>query len=726
MSPLPENEQPLLAATPASSARVTSEASGSGSGSASGSGGLSSFCESALGEKGPVAALERTSSYTSFVDEIEDDIDSISVTVWRKVVGMVSEHRYAVLSAIVLGGLFALSSAMQWLDVSWEAYFTLHITYCAIILMVKDAPPDVVMLGASMIFVTAGITKVEDALGGLSSPGVVSIAMLFVVSAGIQESGGMDIVLRKVLGNPSKTWVAQLRMMIPVAVVSAFLNNTPLVAMMIPIVEAWSQRTGVPTSQLMMPLSFASMFGGTCTIIGSSTNLVLVAVANKHKALAEPIGFFELAVVGLPLAVLGMIYIMVASPHLLPNVKSLADEPADVDEEAAQSFRDTTHSKLYTMDFIIEPGSVLAGESIEQSGLLRINGASMTGVSRDSWTFKKIEPSFTLMNGDVLNITGDATGIRDIRKIPGCVPATVQVNKLGKKRRHRCLAEVVIARHSVMVGHSLRDTLFRKIFNAAVLALRRGNTQLEKEEDIGRIPLAVGDILLIECPATFVRQYRNDPNFALVCEVDDSKPPRHSTYKDTVRKALTVALLVATVGLSSLEVMPLVVAATFASFIMIMSKCITVDEGFRAVKGRVLLTVAAAFGVGAAIEASGAAKAIAEQLVNLSAPGGTPALLVAVYLLTAILSSVVSNNATVVLMFPIANQAALSLGISVRALVFTLMFAASASYCTPIGYQTNLMVYGPGKYTFADFFKFGFPLQLLMMVVTVVLCSALY
>jgi len=976
----------------------------------------------------------------------------------------------------------------------WEGAYCVSVVIVMFIALLKNvAGPDVLMLGALAFELAAGVVDVESGLKGFSNKGLLTVACLFVVAAGISNTGALDYYMSKALGHPRSAADAQLRLMVPIACVSAFLNNTPVVAIMIPIVQKWARKCKISPAQLFIPLSFSSILGGTCTLIGTSTNLVVDGMRRERYPDERALGLFELSKFGVPVLLSGMAYMLVAAPVLLPGGRRRGNEDAasmDVDNLTVGAViprgSPVVDSKvailrglngLYLVsvqrgdmlmravrpDFLLEVGDILIftglvdriGEVCEKHGLVplthdveekmlreglssdapatRTSGAintkkpaiaqsasvewagddlnsmatyppraatptpasqqesqddssiaglgwvhrkdnersrmiidmrsyekvlrqfnsdnigeeapesgtnsphaarsrtkrsstdglfkssstsepssldafakseddavllsqdkkdrhavirarirstsplvgtsstesrfaekylaSIMAVQRASTTSEKVnvgggmlgkiifqandllilhaaansplleqkrereaakakkasgggasgqavprmrssasfknlaestsgknlsayaEPEFTCENDlevlladtssdenftefaipmrvrgngaldgktiravdlsnvpglfmtaiqeggtgemkvpdletilhaeDVLWFAGDMTGMQTLRRIPGLVPQETQVDKLEVRKSDRRLVQAVVSQGSTLLGKCVRDTHFRTRYDAVIIAVQRSGGRIQAR--IGDIVLEAGDVLLLDTSTSFLLDHKRDPAFALVSEIEDSAPPQFDKLIPSVGTA--VVMIAVFVG----GALDLFVAALLASGVMLATGCLTQEAARAAVKWDVIVTIAAAFGISAAMEQSGVANSIASTLVSIGNAAGTgkPGILVAVYIATVVLCNVVGNNAAAALMYPIAAGSADQQGIDNVQMSFLLMLAASASFMSPFGYQTNLMVYGPGGYVFANFLKFGAPMQVVQLIVSV-------
>ena len=581
--------------------------------------------------------------------------------------------------------------------------FTLAVVgIITVLLAATRLPADAVFVGALTLLLTAGIVSPGEALAGLSNEGMVTVGVLFIVAAALRESGGLALVSHRALGLPRSVAAAQARMMLPVTLMSAFLNNTPIVAMMMPLVIDWAKKIGISASKLLIPLSYATILGGTCTLIGTSTNLVVYGLLLQHSK-TERLGLFDIAWIGVPCAVIGLVYIIAFSRWLLPERLP-----------AGRLFEDP---RQYTVEMLVEPGSPLVGRSIEEGGLRHLPGVYLMEIDREGQVLAAVSSSERLQAGDRLVFTGIVTSVVDLQRIRGLTPATDQVFKLNGSRAQRGLVEAVVSDSCPLVGRSIRDGRFRSVYNAAVIAVARNGERVSSR--IGDIVLRPGDTLLLETSPAFVARHRHSRDFFLVSAVQDSHPPRWE------KAPIALAILLGLVVAAGTGMLTMLNAAMLAAGLMIMTRCLGMTAARQSVDWSVLIVIAASFGIGRALETTGAAQFVSSSLVTLG--GDAPwTVLALVYGVTMLFNAFMSNNAAAALMFPIATAAAANLGVSVMPFVIAIMFAGSNDFATPIGYQTNLMVYGPGGYRFSDYLRFGGPLNLVMWVSAVALIPLIW
>lgn len=578
-----------------------------------------------------------------------------------------------------------------------DAWLTLAVTGLVFTLLAgTQVSPDVILCGGVTLLVTLQVLTPAEAIAGMANEGMVTVALLFIVAVGLWETDGMAMLMQPLLGHPRSLRQAQTRLMTPVVVMSAFLNNTPLVAMLLPVASDWGRRYKLSVSKLLMPLSFASILGGTCTLIGTSTNLLVSALLAQEPGLPR-LQLLDMAWVGLPCAVAGCGFLLLGSRWLLPERLP-----------ASQVLDD---AKEYTIEMLIEPGGALEGQTIEQAGLRNLAGMYLMEINRDKQVLAAVSPHERLWGNDQLVFVGVVESIVDLQRMRGLIPATDQLFKLSEPRGKRRLVEAVVSSTCPLIGQTIRDGRFRTVYNAVVIAVTRNAERLHQK--IGDIVLRPGDTLLLETHSWFADQHRNSRDFYLVSRIEDSAPPRHE------RAWMALSILGLMVGVMMFGWMPPLNAVMLAAGLTILTKCCSAATARRSINWQVIIVIAAAFALARALENTGAALAVAQALLSLA--GDNPwAALAMVYGVTMLFTNVITNNAAAVMIFPIALETAKTLNVSPMPFMTALMMAASCGFATPIAYQTNLMVYGPGGYRFSDYLRFGGPLSLLLWGLTVV------
>ncbi|MBK5935285.1 SLC13 family permease [Halorhodospira halophila] len=575
----------------------------------------------------------------------------------------------------------------------WEAYLTAAVVVALLTTLITTRlAPDMTFLGAVTVLLVSGVIGPREAFEGLSNPGVLTVAALYVVVAGIRETGGVQWVSTRLLGRPRSLLDAQRRLTLPVAGFSAFLNNTPVVAMLIPAVGDWARKHNLAESKLLLPLSYAAMLGGTCTLIGTSTNLVVNGALEQRTG--EGLMLFELAWVGIPVLIVGLAFMFATSRWLLPDRRPAAETLEDPRE--------------YTVEMIVEPSGPLVGRTIERAGLRHLPGCYLMEIDRGGEILPAVSPREKLRAGDRLVFVGVVDSVVELQKIRGLQPATDQVFKLDGRRSDRRLVEVVVSETCPVANRTVRDGRFRTRYDAVVIAVARNGERVDGK--IGDIVLRPGDTLLIEAGEGVVERQRNARDFLLVRGIEGSAVPRHD------RAWLALGILGVMLGVVGVGWLSMLEGALAAGAALLATRCMTLNAARQSVDWSVILTIAAAFGIGAAMDQTGLAAVIAGGLLQLA--GEVPWLnLAVVYLVTVLFTSVITNNAAAVLMVPIAASVAADLSVSVVPFAVAIMLAASASFATPMGYQTNLMVYGPGGYHFTDYLRAGLPLNLVTAAV---------
>lgn len=593
------------------------------------------------------------------------------------------------------------------------ALITLATIGLSLLLLIKvGRDQDVILWGAVAFLVLVplpsaggwemGVITIKEAFSGLANEGIVTIAFLFVVSASVRETGALRLVLSKILGRPRSLHAAQHRIVWPTALFSCLLNNTPLVTMLLPFADEWAKRLNLSSSKLLMPLSFASILGGACTLIGTSTNLIVNGWLIDFQG-SSPLQMFTITPLALPLAIAGLVVSIFASRWLLPVRK-----PAVSTEDDARQ---------YTVEMIVQPGGDLVNKSVEQAGLRGLPGLFLIEIERDGESLPAVSGNVLLRSNDRLVFAGVVDSVIDLQKINGLLPATNQVFKLDKARHNRTLIEAVVSDSCPLVGRSIREGRFRTHYNAAVIAVARNGERINKK--IGDIILRAGDTLLLEARRSFAEQQRNSRDFYLISSIDNSNPPHYE------RAPVALAVLFVMVVAVTTGVLTMLQAAMLATAVLLLTGCCSPAAARGAVDWQVLLVIAAALAMGTAMEKSGLSTLIGHGIIAVFRQNEI-ALLAAIFGLTAVFSCLVTSKTAAVLMLPIAAAAAAELNINILPLVIAVMFAAATAVASPLSYPTNLMVFGPGGYRFVDYVRFGLPVTLIMWVGAVILIPWLW
>lgn len=589
-----------------------------------------------------------------------------------------------------------------------EALLSLILIVLMIAALMKEMlRPGLILLTVLGIFYTAGIIDVTEFLSGFSNKGMFTIALLFLISEGIKQTGGLSFITQFFLPKRKYHPVFMLgRIMLPATFLSAFINNTPVVVILAPAIKNWAKRLNVSPSRFLIPLSYATIFGGMCTLIGTSTNLVVhgLMLQSGYKGL----GMFELASIGIPIAVLGTLYTTFIGYHLLPENSS--------PEEALEK-----NPKKYLIEMELQTLSPLCGKSVEKAGLRALHGVFLMAIERENYPIENVNKEEILLAGDRLIFSGNVDSIDDLKSFPGLI--IVEEQKFHKDFQNitKNLVEVVVSPRFPGLGKTIRDFNFRSTYRAAVLAVHRNGERIKGK--IGDISLRRGDNLILLTTPRFTSRWKNSQDFYMVSNSGEVVPVQ------TGKALFSFALLVLMVLGSTLNInspvkglnLDMFFFALLTTLLMIWTKCFESRNYTRYISWDVLITIASAFGISKALINSGAATLISDKLIQLTIPFGPSGVLAGIFILTLIFTEVITNNAAAALMFPIAVETAALLKVSPRPLFIAIAIAASASFSTPIGYQTNLIVKGIGNYRFRDFLRIGLPLNLITATIAIIL-----
>jgi di/tricarboxylate transporter len=579
------------------------------------------------------------------------------------------------------------------------------------LLIFSKIPPAAIFVGALTLTITFQLAPLEDSLKGFNNPGVLTIGALFMIAAGMYSTGAISILSEKLIGRPRSILKAQLKILPNIAFGSAFLNNTPLVAMMIPVIRDLSRSCGLDPKKLFIPLSYASILGGTCTLIGTATNLVIAGLVNeKLERGAEglphmvPVGMFDLSLVGIPVTIAGLVFLMTVGKHLLPvSPASLA-----VDRE--------TMRRLFRVELAVKEGSPLIGKSMDDAGLVASDGFSLICFLRNG---EKVTSNAQtrFVAGDAMAFSADIDGAKTLWATIGLTPLYSTKKQKSNRHRHH-LVEVVVSRRNSMIGQQIGEIRSEdRNFEVWLVAFARGDAAMHYplEETV----IQAGDVALLEVRDTFFYRNRNETEFAMTKKLRGARIQRTD-------KALIASIITGTMVFSvAFGFMTMLNAALLAAGGMLLTGCMTLHDAGRSVDFATLMVIASAMGLESAVTASGLSAYIGEFLGMLGGESVYMALAV-VFLGCILMDAMVTNVASAVFMFPIAMTIASSLEVSFMPFVITVMVGASCSFISPVSYQTNLMVYEPGQYSFGDFVKIGVPLSLLVGIITVFLTPVFF
>jgi len=581
----------------------------------------------------------------------------------------------------------------------WEALFTLAVVLATLVLQVRGTlPPVLALMGANVLLLVGGVISVNEALAGFSNPAPITVAALFVVAAAVERTGALQPMVNAALARGGGERASLLRLLAPTAAVSAFLNNTPVVALLAPQVRDWAERRNRASSRYLMPISFATMLGGMVTVVGTSTNLVVSGL--MQDAGMAPIGMFEITRVGLPVAVVGVILLSLVLHRTLP-----------VRRGARQQFEEEIRE--YVIHMQVVPAGPLDGVTVEAGGLRHLQGVFLAEVEREGHSIAPASPTTHLRGGDRLIFVGRADFIRDLQAMRGLTPDGDGSPPTAPDVSSRTFFEVVVSGTSPVIGRTLKEAEFRGRYQAAVVAIHRAGVRVRAK--LGEVRLREGDTLLLVADPEFGARWRHRSDFLLVAHLGAAPPP--SSRRGVLVGLITVGIVVA----AAAGLLPILHASLLGAVALVLTGVLSPWEARASIDLDVLLVIAASFGLGAAIERSGLAGWIGRAVVTGMDGGHAWAALLAVMLATVVVTGLITNNAAAILVFPIAMAAASQIGADPRPFAIGIAVAASASFLTPIGYQTNMMVYALGGYRFTDFFRLGLPLTLAVLATSMLL-----
>ncbi len=580
---------------------------------------------------------------------------------------------------------------------SVDVLLTVAVLVVLVVALAREAaPPAAVILGGLIALVLGGVIPAGEAFVGFSNSATVTIAGLFVVARALQEHAGIERGLARLLGSGRAGRASLARLVVPVVPASAVMANTPLVAALAPMVRTWAERHGRAPSQYLMPLSFAAILGGVITTIGTSTTLVVSGLV--EESLGRGLGFLEVTPMGLPVAVGGTAVLLLLAPRALPDRRGIEAEVA-------------AHERDYTFRMLVEPGGPLDGSTVRGAGLRNLESVFLARIDRDGHDIAPVGPDQLLEGGDLLTFVGRVEAVTGMQDRAGLVHTERPQTQLldGDTAGHR-FYDAVIGRDSYLAGRSLKEASFRGRYGGVVLAVHRAGERVAGK--LGEVRLQPGDALLIQSDVAFTQRWAGPGDFALIAPLDDEDP------EPSPRRRLVLVTALGMVGLAASGLVAILPAVLGACAVLLGTGTLAFHEARDALDLDVLLIVAGAIGIGAAVQAGGLAGVVGDGIAAVAAGGGPAVALATLVVGTLILTELITNVAAAALMVPLALSIAPAAGADPRTLAVAVAVAASASFLTPIGYQTNTMVYGLGGYHFGDYWRLGLPITLVVVAVT--------
>ncbi|MCB2214811.1 SLC13 family permease [Desulfofustis glycolicus] len=574
------------------------------------------------------------------------------------------------------------------------------------LLVTETISVDLTAIGIMVVLVVSGLLAPGEAVSGLANPALVTVAAMFVVSRGLMRTGGVEFLGRQVIKVARKNLTAALALiLVSVGFASAFINNTPIVMLFIPVVMAMCCDLGLSPSKFLIPVSYASILAGTCTLIGTSTNIIVSDLSAQHGYGA--LSMFELSLVGVPIAVAGMVFLIVAAPRLLP---SLANPICQM--------QDSEHRK-YLAELQIRAASQLIGQQPRHAFQERFPALEVIELTSHDRIYYPMRDDKSIEEDDILLVKGSLNDLVAILHEDGVeLPSSEKGLTLGAQKDPPIIFELLIAPGSSLLGRRLARTELARDTAINIIAVKRQGARLA-EKQIHDVRLKTGDILLIWCSGTKLEELRSERDYLIIEDV----------YEEIVHKRKAwwaIINFVAMIGTAALGLADIMTCALTAAFLMIVTGCLQMRDAYRALQADVLLLIAGTIALGLAMEKSGASSLYADLFLTLLSDMPTIVVLGGVIALTSISTQILSNNAAAVLLLPIAISTALGVGADPKPFIIGVCIGASACFASPLGYQTNLMVFGPGGYRFFDYLRLGIPLNLLVVIAGTILIPLIW
>ncbi len=574
----------------------------------------------------------------------------------------------------------------------YSFYYTGFLLVAMTVFLVKEwIEADIIIFSTLILMIMGGVISLKEAFAGFSNQGMLTVGFLFIVAGGLQKTGILHDMGKLLLGSKAgKPQGKLLRLLFPVASISAFFNNTPIVAMLVPVVRSWAVKHEYSVSKFLIPLSYAAILGGMCTLIGTSTNLVVHGLMLQNGF--EGMSFFEISKIGVPVGIIGLLVLVFLGYHLLPERK-----------EPTVKLGESTREFVITMK--VGKNYPHMGKSIEEAGLRHLKGLFVFQIQRGGEVITPVTPNTDIQENDRLFFTGLPDTILELQRTPGLTllkDASLDLKNYDSDKIWSF--EVVISPNSPLIGKNVRESNFRSRYNAVIVAIHRSGERIKSK--VGDVVLHSGDTLLLLAHKNFLDTWYHSEDFFLVSRSQEvhSKPQWKSVLSLIVLGAMIISM--------AFNLFPILISVCLTAIILLVTGCITPQDARDSVDWKVLLIIASSFGIAQGLNNSGLAGFLAKKLILGLSGLGIFGLLMGVYFMTSLYTEIITNNAAAALLFPIALSVSQQAQINPRPFFLAVAMAASASFATPIGYQTNLMVYGPGGYRFKDFMRIGIPMNI--------------
>jgi di/tricarboxylate transporter len=578
---------------------------------------------------------------------------------------------------------------------------SLVLVVALVLFVTEKIPVALTAIGIMVALVVCRVLSPKEAVAGLAHPAVVTVGSMFLISKGLVRTGSVEYIGRRIarLAGGNLT-LAMFSILSAVAVSSAFINNTPVVVLFIPVVMTICCEFNLSPAKFLIPVSYASILAGTCTLIGTSTNIIVSDLSAQYGL--EPLSFFELSVVGVPVAVIGILFLLVAAPKLMP---SLANPVCQIQDD---------ENRRYLAEITIPRGSDLVGKNPESIFKQKFPTVTVLELIRYSHVFHPGRDAVTVAADDILLVKGsvnDLVGILDQEVVE--LPSSEKGLSFGVAKNEPFVVELILTPQSTMLGQRLIETQLMKDPDIHVIAIKRSNLHFT-EKQVRDVRLKNGDMILIWSYSDKLMTMRAATDYLIVEDV----------YEEIVHKRKTwiaMSIFAAMVAVAAVGIADIMVCALAAAFLMVFTGCLQMRDAYGALQGDILLLIAGTIALGTAMEQTGTSQLYAKTFLSFFSDLPPGFVLGGMILLTSIGTQLLSNNATAVLMVPIAMSTAVGLGVDPRPFLIGICFGASACFASPIGYQTNLLVYAPGGYRFSDYLKMGIPLNLVVVVLATIM-----